>query len=98
MLKKEMNQEQHFLRDRKADALRLKETREQSWDRMPALIGKSRSVFRKSKSAKNLIDRAEFRPRPRIFPMDLRQCEFVAGSRKTRNGTMARDSEVGADK
>lgn len=57
VLKKGMNQKQHFLRDREADALRLKD-REQSRDRMPALIGKSRSVFRKSKSAKNLIDRA----------------------------------------
>jgi len=52
----------------KAIALR---NREQSPGSVATLVGESRSAFRESKSAKNLIDRAEFRPRPRIFPLDL---------------------------
>jgi len=55
---------------------------------MPTLVGESRSAFGGSKSAKNLIDRADFRPRPRILPMDLRQCESAVSLEKTRKGTM----------
>lgn len=62
---------------------------------MATVVGESRSAFRESKSAKNLIDRAEPRPRPRILSMDLRQCESAADLEKTRKGTMVRDSAMG---
>lgn len=65
-----------------------------SGDRGPTLVGESRSAFREFKSAKNLIERAEFRPRPHILSMDLRQCESTARLEKTRKDTMTRDSEV----